>query len=63
MTYNEEVRAKENVIFTLDACGTLCEVVEVDGVLLLYADGYCMGELFEEETTEGYASQIKEILE
>lgn len=63
MAYYEEVRAAETEILKADLFGYLCEVVEVDGHIVLYADGYHMGELWAEENAEDYISQIKEILQ
>lgn len=63
MTYYEEVRASEKKILTADICGCLCEVVEIDGCILLYADGYFQGEIYEEETVDEYIAQIQSILE
>ena len=62
MTYNEKVKAQETKILTAEVDGYKCEVVEIDGAILLYADGYFMGELYEEETAADYIEQIKEIL-
>jgi hypothetical protein len=59
----EEVRANEKEILRADICGFECEIVEVDGVVLLYADGYFMGEIYAEETAEEYVEQVKAILE
>ena len=53
----------ENPILVVDVCGDLCEVVEVDGDILFYVNGYCQGKLFEGESEEEYISQITEILE
>ncbi len=63
MTYYEEVRAAETEILTANICGYKCEIVEIDGAILLYADGYFEGELYEEETPEEYIEQVKTILE
>lgn len=53
----------ENPILVVEICGDLCEVVEADGDILLYVNGYFEGELFEEDSDEEYISQITEILE
>lgn len=63
MSYYEEVRAAENLIFRDEICGCDCEVVEVDGEILLYAGGYFMGQLWETDSESEYIQQIKEILE
>ena len=63
MSYHETVRLSEKPILVTEVCGYRCEVVEVDGAILLYADGYFEGELYEEENAEDYISQIREILE
>lgn len=63
MTYYEAVKSKETSLLVTDICGYRCEVIEVDGSILLYVDGYFGGELYEEETAEDYISQIREILE
>lgn len=52
----------ETVILVTEVDGYRCEVVKVEGVILLYIDGYFEGELYEEENTEDYISQIREIL-
>jgi hypothetical protein len=62
MTDYEKTRAAENVILTADICGSHCEVVEIDGEILLYIDGHFSGNLFEEESEDDYISQINEIL-
>jgi hypothetical protein len=54
---------EENVILIADICGTHCEVVEIDGEILLYVDGHFHGNLFEEETADDYISQVEEILD
>ena len=58
-----EVKAAETEILKVQVCGYNCEVVKVDGAVLLYADGHFEGEIYEEETAEDYIAQIKEILE
>ena len=63
MTDYEKTRASESTILTADICGSNCEVVEIDGEILLYVDGHFYGNLFEEETIADYVSQVKEILE
>lgn len=63
MTHNEKVRSQETQILKTEVDGYACEVVKIDGVILLYADGYCMGEMYEEESAEAYIEQIREILE
>ena len=63
MAYYDEVKRKENPILVVEVCGYLCEVVEVDGAILLYVDGHFEGELFEEESDGDYISQIAEILD
>lgn len=62
MAYYEAVKSKETSLLVTDVCGYRCEVVEVEGAILLYVDGYFEGELYEEENTEDYISQIEEIL-
>lgn len=54
---------KEKSLLDTKVCGFRCEVVEAGGAILLYVDGHFEGELYEEETVEGYISQIREILE
>lgn len=63
MSYYETVKLSEKPILVTEVCGYSCEVVAVEGTILLYADGYFEGELYEEETVEDYISQIREILE
>lgn len=63
MAYFDTVRAKENSILVTEVGGCRCEVVEVEGAILLYVDGYFEGEIYEEENDEDYISQIREILE
>ena len=53
----------EKLICKADVCGFTCEVVEAGGKILLYANGYFEGELYEEETIEDYISQIRDILD
>lgn len=62
MCYNDLVRANEREVFTATIGGYHCEVVEIDGVYLLYADGYFEGEIYEEESESDYISQISDIL-
>ena len=49
MKYNEKVKAQKTPIMTVNVGGCEYEVKENDGTILLYGDGYCMGELFEED--------------
>jgi hypothetical protein len=63
MEYYEAVKSKETSILVVDVGGCLCEVVEIDGALLLYVDGHFEGELWEDENAEDYISQIEDILE
>ena len=60
--HNAETRAQEAKILIEKIDGYDCEVVRIDGEILLYVDGYFMGELYEEEAPEEYIEQIKSIL-
>lgn len=62
MTYNERIRAQEAQILKTEIDGYSCEVVKIEGEILLYVDGYFSGELYEEETADEYIEQIKAIL-
>lgn len=62
MAYHETVKSLEIPVLVTEINGYRCEVVEVDGVILLYVNGYFEGELYEEEDAEGYISQIEEVL-
>ena len=58
----ETVKSKEEILLVTEIRGYRCEVVKVEDEILLYVDGYFEGELYEEETAEGYISQIKGVL-
>lgn len=52
----------EKIIVTGRICGCFVEIVDSLGQILLYADGYFVGELWEEENPQDYISQAEEIL-
>jgi hypothetical protein len=52
----------EETILTRKICGCTCEVVNSCGQILLYANGYFVGELWEEDNVEGYVAQAEAIL-
>ena len=39
----------ESAILTADICGKNCDLVEIDGEIILYIDGHLSGNLFKED--------------